>query len=535
MRTRCIWASLVLLGSLVDARAAQGDAPLLDAVRAGDTAAVRALLAQGADVNAAEADGTTALHWASYRDDATTVERLLSAGADVEAANQYGARPLSLAAAGGYAQTLAALLEAGADPTLMTAGVPPILSAARTGNVEAVRVLARHGADVNATETLRGQTALMWAAAEDHPAVAQALIDLGTDVHARSDSDLIVAPSPVRSGDPQVTFDLRNHEGGFTPLVFAARQGALETARVLVASGANVHETAPAGSSALLIAINNYHYELAAFLVDSGADPGATDPDGYTALHAAVQAETERPCQNQCVSGFRVTGQMDRVAFIRFLIAQGVDLDARLAPGNPREATDLRPVASDRLIDFTVSVGGATPFVLAAFALDVEVMRLLVDHGVDPQITTVEGTTALALAAGIGYNDQGSDPSGRQPPDAQVLQAMTLALDVGNNDPNLANKHGQTPLHGAVYRGLLPVIQLLVDEGASMEAADAVGRTPLKLAEEGYYLQASHLRRDEAAALLARLGNDTPEAARLRRLNPTPAPSGADGTTAAGR
>ena len=294
MRMTCIWASLVLLGSLVDARAAQGDAPLLDAVRAGDTASVRVLLAQGADVNAAEADGTTALHWASYRDDATTVERLLSAGADVEAANRYGARPLSLAAAGGYAQTLAALLEAGADPTLMTAGAPPILSAARTGNVEAVRVLARHGADVNAKETLRGQTALMWAAAEDHPAVAQALIDLGADVNASSDSDGLERLE-ARRRDEDATFNLRNPEGGFTPLVFAARQGALETARVLVASGANVHETALAGSSALLIAINNYHYELAAFLVDSGADPGATDPDGYTALHAAVRAENPAP------------------------------------------------------------------------------------------------------------------------------------------------------------------------------------------------------------------------------------------------
>ena len=225
---------------------------------------------------------------------------------------------------------------------------------------------------------------------------------------------------------------------------------------------------------------------------------------------------------------------MDRVAFIRFLIAQGVDLDARLAPGNPRETTDRMAVSTDRLIDHTVMVGGATPFGLAAFALDVEVMRLLVDHGADPQITTAEGTTALALAAGLGYDDRGSDPSGRQPPDAQVLQAMTLALDVGN-DPNLANKHGQTPLHGAVYRGLLPAIQLLVDEGASMEAADAVGRTPLKLAEEGYYLQASRLRRDEAAALLARLGNDTPEAARLRRLNPTPGSAITRGTAAAGR
>ena len=529
MRMTCIWASLVLLGSLVDARAAQGDAPLLDAVRAGDTAAVRALLGQGADVNAAEADGTTALHWASYRDDATTVELLLSAGADVEAANQYGARPLSLASAGGYTQTLAALLEAGADPTLMTAGVPPILSAARTGNVDAVRLLARHGADVNAKEPLRGQTALMWAAAEDHPAVAQALIDLGANVNASSDSDGLERKRGKR-GNQQATFNLRNPREASPRWCSRLARAPWRRLGVLVASGANVHETAPAGSSALLFAINNYHYELAAFLVDSGADPGATDPDGYTALHAAVQAETPRPCSVGCVSGFRVTGQMDRVAFIRFLIAQGVDLDARLAPGNPREATDLDAI-SDRVIDYTVSVGGATPFGMVAFALDVEVMRLLVDHGADPRITTVEGTTALALAAGIGYDDRGSDASGRLPPDAQVLQAMKLALDVGN-DPNLANKHGQTPLHGAVYRGLLPAIQLLVDEGASMEAADGVGRTPLKLAEEGYFLLATNVRRDEAAALLARLGNDTLEAARLRRLNPTPGSSSTRGTAA---
>lgn len=520
MRTTCILASLLVLVSLVSARAAEGDAPLLDAVRVGDTASVRALLGQGADVNTAEPDGTTALHWASYRDDVATVDLLLAAGADVDATNRYGVRPLSLASVGGYAATLSALLNAGTDPSLMTGGVPPIMSAARAGNVEAVRVLARHGADVNATEALRGQTALMWAAAEDHPAIVQTLIDFGADLHARSDGGGFVRTQALQD----VQLNLRKIEEGFTPLLFAARQGALETTQVLVAAGANVNETAPRGSNVLLIAINNHHYELAAFLVDSGADSSATDTGGNTALHAAVRAETLRGYFGATRSS---TGTMDRVAFVRFLVAEGVDLNERLAPGQPREATTLDTIA-DRLIDHSVSVGGATPFLLAARAMDVEVMRLLVDHGADPQITTVEGTTPLAVAAGIGYNE-----GTRQAPDEQVLEAIRLALASGN-DPNLANKHGQTPLHGAVYRGLEPAIQLLVDEGASMDAVDAVGRTPLKLAEEGYFLLASRLPRDEAAALLARLGNDTPEMARLRGLNPTPG-SGATRGTAASR
>ena len=520
MRTTGILASLLLLASLVPAHAAEGDTPLLDAVRAGDLASVRALIGQGADVSAAEADGTTALHWASYRDDVATVDLLLAAGADVDAANRYGMRPLSLASEGGYAETLASLLDADADPSLMTGGVPPIMSAARAGNVDAVTVLARHGADVNAAETLRGQTALMWAAAEDHPDVVQALIDLGADLHAGSDGGGFERTQALEN----VQLNLRKVEEGFTPLLFAAREGALETTRVLVSAGANVNEAAPRGSNALLVAITNHHYELAAFLVDRGADPGATDAGGNTALHAAVRAETLRGYFGAARPS---TGTMDRVALITFLIAKGVDLDARLAPGKPREATTLDTIA-DRLIDHSVHMGGATPFLLAARAMDVEVMQLLVEHGADPQITTVEGTTPLAVAAGVGYNE-----GTRQAPDEQVLEAITLAIAVGN-DTNVANKHGQTPLHGAVYRGLEPAIQLLVDEGASMDAVDAVGRTPLKLAEEGYFLLASRLPRDEAAALLARLGNDTPEAARLRRVNPTPG-SGATRGTAANR
>ena len=210
------------------------------------------------------------------------------------------------------------------------------------------------------------------------------------------------------------------------------------------------------------------------------------------------------------------------------MVAAGLgENDARRPPDHRvlETVTLLLELGSDAA---AATPSGQTALHGAASMWEDEVIQLLVDHGADPQITTVEGTTPLAVAAGIGYNE-----GTRQAPDEQVLEAIRLAIASGN-DPNLSNKHGQTPLHGAVYRGLEPAIQLLVDEGASMDAVDAVGRTPLKLAEEGYFLLASRLRRDEVAVLLARLGNDTTEAARLRRLNPTPG-SGATRGTAASR
>ena len=513
MRAPCILLAGLLAIPAVAAAAAASVAPpdagLLEAVRTGDAAAVDALLDEGVDVNAAAADGTTALHWAVYRDDLPTVERLIRAGAAVDSANRYGVRPLSLAAAGGQAGVVEALLAAGADPSSPTAGEPPILSAARTGNLDTVRLLVRHGADVNARETLRGQTALMWAAAEDHAAVVRTLVELGADIHGRS-----TGAGTVRSGT--LDADQRAPERvtvGFTPLLFAARQGALDSARALVAAGADVNERGPRGSNALLIATRNYHYELAAFLVARGADPNATDAGGATALHAAVQAETLRPISAPARTP---TGGMDRFAFITFLLERGANPNARLARDKRPRHADTRDLIADRVIDFSVSIGGATPFFFAAKAADVEVMRLLAAHRAHPRITTHEGTTPLAVAAGVGYNE------GRhQPPPSQILEALRLALALGN-DVRLANVHGQTPLHGAVYRGLDPAIALLADRGAALDAVDGVGRTPLKLAEEGYFLLASRLRRDGAAALLAELGNDTPEQARLRRLNPTP-------------
>jgi uncharacterized protein len=149
--------------------ASAADRPLVKAVKAGDRQAVRTLVRQKAEVTKADADGTTALHWAVRSDDFEIVNLLIRAGADVKAANRYTVTPISLAAANGNAQIVNALLEAGADPNTVTAeGETVLMTASRSGNVNAVRLLLVKGARVNENEEFLGETALMWAAAENH-------------------------------------------------------------------------------------------------------------------------------------------------------------------------------------------------------------------------------------------------------------------------------------------------------------------------------------------------------------------------------
>src|SRR5262245_11923960 len=173
-----------------------GPSDVADAAMRSDKARVRALLTQHADVNAAQADGATALQWAVYHNDKELTDLLVGAGANVKAANREGATPLWLASVNGNAGIITALLDAGADANEhLPLGRTPLMIASRTGNVDAMRVLLDHGADVNAKETLRGTTALMWAADETHPAAVQLLIERGADIKARSN------PAP-RGGGP---------------------------------------------------------------------------------------------------------------------------------------------------------------------------------------------------------------------------------------------------------------------------------------------------------------------------------------------
>ena len=374
-------ALAVFIGS-VGAEAAEGQVPLIEAIKQADLGTVRALVDQGADVNASEVDGTTALHWAVHRDDLETVELLIRVGANVTATNRYGVAPISLACINGSAAMLDRLLEAGADVNAsLLEGETALMTAARTGRVEAVTVLLDHGAAVDATEQYRGQTALMWAAAEGQVAVVQELIDRGADIDIRSGRSAEEASaSSSPAGDTDASADSASPAVGFSAFLFAVRGGHLDAATVLADAGANVNDTAPDGSSALVVAVDNRNYELAAWLLGRGADPNAGGV-GWTALHTAVLAH--RP-HFRVVPNPIPTGTLDSFGVLEALMANGADPNAH-ATKRVRLAAAVSP-----LFD-TV---GATPFMLAAVAADVPVMRLFLAHGADPSVTTPAGSTS---------------------------------------------------------------------------------------------------------------------------------------------
>ena len=438
---------------------------LVDAVKHRNRQAVRALLKERADVNTPETDGATALHWAVYWDDSETVDLLVRAGANVNAANDLGVTPLSLACANRNAAIVAKLLAAKANPNRVSAsGVAPLMVAARVGSLAAVNALVAAGASVNATEASQGQTALMWAAAQRHPDVVRALIEHGADVHARSRvSRLRVnrGSSAGTSADAKYVDEVET--GGSTPLLFAARQGDLDSAKLLIAAGADVNTAAPDGYNALLLASHSGHAALASFLLDKGADPNAAGP-GFTALHTAV-----------------LTGDLD---LVKALLARGANPNAQLTRGTP-----MRRNGEDLALPGTLA--GATPFFLAAKFTDIDVMRVLVAAGSDPLASLKDGTTPLMAAAGLGWsgatNRRGIDvvankSAASDPYDDEIrtLEAVRLLVELGG-DVNAVNRAGDTALFGAVPKGFKTVVRFLVDRGAKLDVKNKRGQSLLGL------------------------------------------------------
>ena len=278
-------ATIMLAIVIAASSIAGGQAPnLREAVRSGNTQAVRALLQKRVDVNAADADGTTALHWAVRGNDADTVRALLSAGADANAANTYAMTPLILAATNGNAAITQALLDAKADPNRPASrGQTPLMTAARAGNAATVKALVDRGAKVDAREEVLGEQALMWAAAENHAEVVTLLLSRGADANARSNALKF----------PKDSFGLEGVQtslpkGDWAALMYAARDGAPDAARALAKGGADLNATDPEGTTALVRAIINSHYDTAAVLIEEGANPNITDGSAMGALYAAV-------------------------------------------------------------------------------------------------------------------------------------------------------------------------------------------------------------------------------------------------------
>lgn len=480
---RIIRLGLVTL-MLVDVSAADaaGDrlVSLVAAVKAGDAGAVRALLHRRVNVDAQDADGSTALHWAVYRNHSEMVDMLLGAGAKPNVANRYGVTALFLAAENGSATIVERLLKQGADVNATLAGGETVLmAAARSGDAAAVKMLLRYGASVNAAETTRGQTALMWAASEGHADVIAALSEAGADLRATS-----------RPPASMEATDTRKPRGGtpradvFTPLMFAVRAGHIDAARALVRAGADVNETLPDGTGALVLAAMNAHYELASVLLDLGADPDASK-QGWTALHQIVRTRTLN--LNQFPQPVP-TGAMDGLTLAKKLLARGADINARMTK---RFADGFRS-------SFTWV--GATPYLVAAKGADAAMMRLFVSNGADPLVRNESGTSALMAAAGVdmfGPNeDSGTNEEG--------LEALMITLALGD-DVKTVNASGDTALHGAAYRGSTEMLQLLVDGGAGLDSKNKAGFTPLQIANGEHHALIVIQKRPESVVLLRQL------------------------------
>jgi len=509
-------AAVAVLGLAlaVAVRAVGSGTPLIDAVKAGDRQAVRVLLQRHGDVKEVETDGTTALHWAVRADDREVVALLLAHGARPEAVNRYGVAPLELAATNGSAAMVRMLIDAGARPdTANREGETVLMTAARAGSVETVQLLASRGADVNAREGWFGEDALMWAAAENHADVVRALVTLGAHVNERS--RVVAAPELEfpKSGGPNMPFA----RGGWTALMHASREGAIDAARALVELGADPNLVAlpqtndvaltdeirqgvdrHIGTTALVYAIINAHFDLAAMLLDHGADPNIADHTGMAALYAAVEWNTLQWVQSRPAPIWR--DRLDGTSLIERLLARGADPDAALTSTPPKISLD--PGA-------TLNFGkGATPLMRAARTNDIGAMRALIEWGADPWATLPDGTTVLMIAAGQGFGPpRGDGPRIRVPTEDGALQAVQLLLDQGL-PINAENAAGNTALHASISRGDR-VVKLLAERGADLQAKNKAGLTALDLA-----LGAGRGRRgrggvvrESTAALLRELGS----------------------------
>jgi ankyrin repeat protein len=357
------------------------------------------------------------------------------------------------------------------------------MTAARTGSVPAIKALHAGGANINASESWRGQTALMWAVSENHPDAVRVLIEGGAAVNART----LVPTTPFTGGNEALLPATYNPSaGGFTPLLFAVRAGHLEMARTLLDSGASVNDALPSGMSALVLAVQNAHYELAAMLLERGANANA-DGQGWTALHQLVWARN--PNRHFNLPPPILTGGMSDLDLAKALLAHGADINARVK----REPRDGYRNWMNRV--------GATPYVLAAKAADATLMRFLLANAADPHLKAEDNTTALMAASGIGFW-----PAESPGTEAQALEAATLAFEQGD-DVNAANENGYTALHGTAVRGANSIVRFLVGHGAKLDAKTRrEGWTPLAIAE-GVFIANTFKFMPATADLLRQLMN----------------------------
>ena len=410
-------------------------------------------------------DGTTALHWAVRRGDVAAVDTLIAAGANVSARNRYGISPLSLAAEAGDPVLVERLLKAGADAkSTVTEGQTVLMVAARTGSAQVLRQLVAYGADVNAKESWMGETALMWAAAANNAAAVRALVELGAQVNARSATVPYPEQKPAEPSNYVASFVPK---GQWTPLMYAARENAIDAARALIDAGADLNVQDPEGVTPLLEAILNVHYDLARLLVERGADPRLADKVGMTPIFAIVEMRT--PTWERSRPRLEERGEVDGPALIRFLIDNGADPDAALTG---RQLGRYHGGGSAAFAQ------GTTPLMQAVRFKHLDLATLLLERGADVTRKQNDGTTALMIAAGVKYAiTQEGDPDNMGTA-ADAFEIVKMIVERGA-DVNLANDRGETALYGAAFFGHPQIIKYLVDRGARLDVKTKTGRTIL--------------------------------------------------------
>src|SRR3954468_11946958 len=504
---RAMTVTLVIAGLTSPAlrAAAAADNTLLTAAERGDRTAAISLLAKGANPNAPGADGTTPIMWAAANDDVEMVRALIKAGTDVKATNHFGTSALGEAAIIGSAPIIDALLKAGADPnTKNPEGETALMAAARSGKIEAAKRLVQARADVNARESFGGQSALMWASAQSQADMVKFLVEAGADVNARGvihqwERKVITEPRPK---------DM-NH-GGFTPLLYAAREGCVECVKHLIAGGADPNLEDPDRVTPLNMAIFNLHFETAAALIRAGADLDKWDLYGRSPVYMAADVSTLPMKGNGAMAVIPSEDSVTALDVGRMLLDAGANPNIQLKRRPP-----YRDVPQDRGGD-TILAQGATPLLRAARAGDAPFVELLLKHGALVDLPSKEGVTPLMAAAGVEFGTRAT--RGRNRTEEGVLKTLQLLLDAGadinarsvtdarrraidgpasaqdkyvvstqrgirgSQMPSPSAAPHETALHGAAQHGLNAVVTFLVEHGADLQAKDANGRTALDIA-----------------------------------------------------
>ncbi len=551
--------------------------PVAEAAMAGDKAAVRALLKQGIDVNAAQGDGMTALHWAARQGDVELAQMLLYAGANVRATTRLGAyTPLLMAAQVGNAAMIDTLIKAGGDAKAATAnGTTPLMLAAASGKADAVKVLLDNGADPNAKETARGETALMFAANFNRVDAMKALIEKGADIRVTTkviDLAGLTSPeeeffrqqqqqqqggqgqgggqaagAPAAPGGPgggrgrdaqapgnrgpdiagvtrQFRFnELVSTQGGLTPLLFAARQGHVDAAKALLEAGADVNQISTGDeTSPLLMSIINGHFDLAQYLIDQNADVKLASKNGATPLYAVLNVQWA-PKALYPQPRAHTQQKLTHLELMKVLIDKGADVNARLKMKVWYSGYNFDLAGVDEI--------GATPFWRAAYASDVDAMKLLIAHGADSKIPSVRpagrprtgdggretvqdvsglppvpiggpAVTPLQAASGVGYAEGFAANSHRYAPGGMLVAVKYLIEEVGA-DVNARDHEGNTALHHAAARGDVEMILYLISKGADVKAVNREGQSTADMANGPVQRTQPY---PEALELLVKLG-----------------------------